>query len=362
MGLHKVTRNQANSLFLSKIKVVAGVTIMKIIDINTLVRIIQSVGLDEFFLKLIHNLEEDFARWEDFYKSPRHATHYPQGVIELMPISDKDLYSFKYVNGHPINTRDNKLCVVAIGMLSDARNGYPLMISEMTLLTAFRTAATGALGAKYLARKESKNLAIIGTGAQAEFQIRAFNTLFPIEAVTFYDIDAEAMNKFSHNLAMQNFQLLPCSTIRQCVKNADIIVTATAAKKRVNLFSLDDLKPGAHIHAMGGDCPGKTEFDAQTLKHSKVVVEYLEQSLLEGEIQQGDQSMVYSELWEIVKGNKPARENAQEFTFFDSVGFALEDYSILRLVYQLANEQSVGTAADLIPQLDDPKNLFGLLN
>ena len=143
---------------------------MKIIDINTLIKIINRVGLNTFYLELIKTLEEDFARWDEFYKSPRHATHYPQGVIELMPISDKQWYSFKYVNGHPSNTHQNKLCVVAVGMLSDAQNGYPLLLSEMTLLTALRTAATGALGAKYLARKNSSNLAIIGTGAQAEFQ------------------------------------------------------------------------------------------------------------------------------------------------------------------------------------------------
>jgi len=334
---------------------------MKIIDINTLIKIINRVGLNTFYLELIKTLEEDFARWDEFYKSPRHATHYPQGVIELMPISDKQWYSFKYVNGHPSNTHQNKLCVVAVGMLSDAQNGYPLLLSEMTLLTALRTAATGALGAKYLARKNSSNLAIIGTGAQAEFQVLAMNSLFPLQAVTFYDIDGKAMEKFSNNLKHKDFQLLPCSSIKQCIKNADIIVTATAAKKRVNLFDLNELKPGAHIHAMGGDCPGKTEFNQKLLKRVKVIVEYLPQSLHEGEIQQGDDSLVHAELWEIINNQKPARANNQEFTFFDSVGFALEDFSILRLMYQLSTQMNLGNEADLIPHPNDPKNLFGLL-
>jgi len=231
----------------------------------------------------------------------------------------------------------------------------------MTLLTALRTAATGALGAKYLARNNSRNLAIIGCGAQAEFQALAFKSVFPLEAVTFYDIDAKAMEKFSTNLSQQNFQLLPCSSIKQCIKNADIVVTATAAKKRVSLFSIDQLKPGTHIHAMGGDCPGKTEFDQKVLKQSKVVVEYLSQSLDEGEIQQGDESMVFAELWEIIQAKKMARENDSEITFFDSVGFALEDFSILRLVYQLSEQMQLGTEVDLIPQLQNPKDLYGLL-
>jgi len=334
---------------------------MKLIDINTLVKIINKTGLNTFYQELIKTLENDFSRWDEFHKSPRHATHSPKGVIELMPCSDEQFYSFKYVNGHPCNTSQNKLCVVAVGMLSDAQNGYPLMISEMTLLTALRTAATGALGAKYLARNNSRNLAIIGCGAQAEFQALAFKSVFPLEAVTFYDIDAKAMEKFSTNLSQQNFQLLPCSSIKQCIKNADIVVTATAAKKRVSLFSIDQLKPGTHIHAMGGDCPGKTEFDQKVLKQSKVVVEYLSQSLDEGEIQQGDESMVFAELWEIIQAKKMARENDSEITFFDSVGFALEDFSILRLVYQLSEQMQLGTEVDLIPQLQNPKDLYGLL-
>jgi ornithine cyclodeaminase len=98
------------------------------------------------------------------------GTYYPQGVIELMPCGDQQLYAFKYVNGYPDNPLKGKLNVVAVGLLSDAGSGYPLMISEMTLLTAFRTAATGVLAAKYLARKNAKSLAIIGTGGRRNFR------------------------------------------------------------------------------------------------------------------------------------------------------------------------------------------------
>jgi ornithine cyclodeaminase len=335
---------------------------MKLIDINTLLKIINKTSLNTFYLKLIKALEADFSRWHEFNKSARHATHSANGVIELMPCSDKQFYSFKYVNGHPSNTLENKLCVAAIGMLSDSQNGYPLMISEMTLLTALRTAATGALAAKYLARKESHHIAIIGNGAQAEFQALAFNSVFPLHSISFYDIDEQAMEKFSKNMHTYNFKLLPCSNIKQCIKNADIIVTATAAKKRINLFSIDQIKPGTHIHAMGGDCPGKTEFDKEILNQAKVVVEYLEQSLQEGEVQQGDESVVDAELWEIIQSKKIARENDSEITFFDSVGFALEDFSTLRLIYQLSEQMQLGEEVNLVPQLDNAKDLFGLLN
>ena len=96
-----------------------------------------------------------------------------QGVIELMPICDDEYYAFKYVNGHPYNPQSNKLTVVAVGMLSQVKDGYPLMISEMTLLTALRTAGTSALAARYLAKPNSKVMAMIGTGSQSEFQVIA---------------------------------------------------------------------------------------------------------------------------------------------------------------------------------------------
>lgn len=335
---------------------------MKILTVADIQELIQVIGLGNFFKRVITTLEEDFGRWNEFILSPRHGTYYPDGVIELMPCADRQHYAFKYVNGYPGNPLKGKLNVVAIGVLSDADSGYPLMISEMTLLTAFRTAATGVLAAKYLAREEAKSLAIIGTGAQAEFQVLAFAGFFPLEEVRFFDSDPQAMVKFSRNLAEQKFRLIPCDSIVEAVRDADIVITATAAKKRQSLFEIEDIAPGAYILAMGGDSPGKTELSAEFLKQVRLVVEYKPQSLIEGEVQQCKANLIYAELWELVCKNKPGRRNNREITLFDSVGFALEDYSILRVVYELAKEHQLGSESDLIPELNDPKNLFGLLN
>ncbi len=335
---------------------------MKILTVNDIRKLIQIIGLENFFKRVIKALEEDFSRWHEFILSPRHAIHYSHGVIELMPCADQQHYTFKYVNGHPGNPLEGKLTVVAIGLLSSAGSGYPLMISEMTLLTAFRTAATGVLAAKYLAREDTKSLAIIGTGAQSEFQVMAFAGFFQLEEIRFFDTDPEAMVKFSQNLSGQKFTLLPCSSITEAVRHADMVITATAAKKRQSLFEFEDISTGTHIHAMGGDCPGKTELSAEFLNQVKVVVEYKPQSVFEGEVQQCDAHLIYAELWELVCKHKPGRLNNQEITLFDSVGFALEDYSIIRAVYDLAKECQLGTELPLIPELIDPKNLFGLVN
>jgi ornithine cyclodeaminase len=335
---------------------------MKILTVNDILRLIDIVGIESFFSRLIIALKQDFARWPAFYKSARHATHYAHGVIELMPCSDDSLYAFKYVNGHPGNTAEGRLSVIAIGQLSEVASGYPLMICEMTLLTAFRTAATGVLAASYLARPDSNVLAVIGTGAQSEFQVLGFNGVFPLRQIRFFDLDIGAMRKFARNLLAYPFELVPCRSIKEAVRDADIIVTATAAKKRQSLFALENIAPGTHIQAIGGDCPGKTELSHALLSAAKLVVEYIPQALVEGEVQQCDASHVHAELWELVGGHKPGRENAQEITVFDSVGFALEDFSVLRLVYELACMHHLGTDMPLIPDLDDPKDLFGLLS
>lgn len=335
---------------------------IKIITISDVKKLIHVVGIQKFFQLLIAEVEKQYSRWDFFQKSMRHAIHLDQGVIELMPICDDELYSFKYVNGHPINTAESKLTVVAVGMLSDIRSGYPLLISEMTLLTAFRTAATSALASRYLARKNTKTLGIIGTGAQSEFQVLAHCAAFDIKAVKYFDIDRNAMKKFHDNLSGQAFQLIACDDAQSVLENSDIITTATAAKSRAKILENDWIKPGLHINGIGGDCPGKTELDKNILARAKIVVEYLPQSKTEGEIQQADSAGgVYAELWELASGVKKGRESDNEITLFDSVGFALEDFAVLKLVHELSIKNNIGESVELIPSLRDPKNLFGVL-
>lgn len=334
---------------------------MKLITIPTLQELVRRVGLEVFNARLLETLEQDFARWQAFQLSPRHATHYPHGVIELMPCADDRLYSFKYVNGHPSNPQQGKLSVVALGLLADVASGYPLMLCEMTWLTALRTASTAALGAKYLARLDSRVLGIIGTGAQSEFQVRALSGVRHIETVRYFDVDPKAMAKFAHNLGGGGQRLVPCNSASEVVAGSDLVVTATAAKHKDRILTDEMIGPGVHIHGLGGDCPGKTELDPALLDRAKVVVEYLPQSREEGEIQNRPEAKIHAELWELVSGSKPGRESADELTLFDSVGFALEDYSALRLVHEMAGETGIGEEVDLIPDLEDPKDLFGPL-
>jgi ornithine cyclodeaminase len=109
-----------------------------------------------------------------------------------MPTSDGEYYGFKYVNGHPANMARGFQTVTAFGVLAKVVNGYPVLVSEMTILTALRTAATSALAAKYLAPKGASVMGMIGNGAQCEFQALAFQEIIGITTVRLYDIDPQA--------------------------------------------------------------------------------------------------------------------------------------------------------------------------
>jgi ornithine cyclodeaminase len=329
------------------------------IGVKELGQLVGTMGPRRFIKRLVHYLAEDFSRWEKFDKVARVASHSPIGVIELMPTSDGTLYSFKYVNGHPSNPKQGKLTVTAFGVLSDVSTGYPLLISEMTLLTALRTAATSAYAAKLLARPESRVMALIGAGAQSEFQTLAFQELLGIREVVVFDPDPAAVEKYMGNAAAFGVTLRAAPSAAEAVADADIVTVCTAVKGRQAIISRDMLKPGVHINAIGGDCPGKTELNRDVLEKAEVFVEFTPQTRIEGEIQQMGADFAVTELWEVETGRKAGRTGAKAITVFDSVGFAVEDFSALRLVHDLMEGR--GKRLDLVPELDNPKDLYGPL-
>lgn len=340
---------------------------MKVITVQDVAQIVKTHGFNNFMLDLVKYLKEDFTNWNDFDKSPRHAIHVKDGVIELMPVANDKLYSYKYVNGHPKNPTMGKPTIFATGQLSQVVDGDPLMSSEMTTLTGFRTAATTIIATDLLARKDSKVLTIIGTGAQSEFQALAHLLVRDITTIKFFDIDAHAMDKFYNNLKNKvKVDLVRCNGAKEAVDGSDIVIVCTACKAHVDVIEDAWVKDGMHINGLGGDCPGKTELAVDILFRSKIVVEFIPQSMVEGEIQRFDQKQieqhVYGELWELISGKKSGRSNDKEITVFDSVGFALEDYSVLRLTYDLAKKYNLGHELDLIPQIKDPKNLISVLD
>lgn len=337
------------------------------IGIERIQELVSRRGTARFIEELAREIESDFLRWSEFEKSPRHASHSSVGVIELMPASDGRLYAFKYVNGHPKNTAVGLLTVTAFGVLADVQTGYPLLLSELTLTTALRTAATSALAARRMARPGSRVMALIGNGAQSEFQTIAFHHLLGIRELHLYDTDALATEKLVRNLGrlrLPGLEVRRCGSTAAAVAGADIVTTVTADKRNATILTPAMIAPGMHLNAVGGDCPGKTELHADILRRpdARVVVEFEPQSRIEGEIQQLPADFPVIELTEVLAGRASGRGSEREVTIFDSVGFALEDFSSLRYLMRIHQEER-GSAGqiDLVPDLEDPKDLFGLL-
>ena len=331
------------------------------IGVDDMVRLVDAVGLERFLRGLAGTIEDDFRRWSDFAKWPRHASHSDAGVIELMPTSDDALYAFKYVNGHPGNPRVGLQTVTAFGVLSSTDTGYPLLVSEMTLATALRTAATSALAARHLARADATCMAMIGLGAQAEFQAIAFKERLGIAHLRVFDVDPAAVGKFQRNMEGSGVVIEVASSTEDAVRGADIITTITADKRRATIIADAIVEPGVHVNAVGGDCPGKTELAPALLRRADVFVEYAEQTRIEGEIQQMPADFPVTELWRVIAGEAAGRTAPDRITVFDSVGFAIEDFSVLRYVHDLARVHGVRHYIDLVATLADPKDLFGVL-
>ncbi|MEZ5755268.1 MAG: ornithine cyclodeaminase [Paracoccaceae bacterium] len=331
------------------------------VSVDRMMKLVHRIGVERMLTDLAEAIEADFLRWGQFDKTPRIASHSDVGVIELMPTSDGKTYGFKYVNGHPANMKRGLQTVTAFGLLADVETGYPVLLSEMTILTALRTAATSAMAAKWLAPKGATTMALIGNGAQAEFQALAFKAVCGLTHIRLYDIDPAATAKCARNLAGTGLTLTRCRTAEEAILGAQIITTVTADKTNATILTDNMLGAGVHINGVGGDCPGKTELHRDILTRSSIFVEYPPQTRIEGEIQQLPPDHPVTELWQVIAGTAPGRTDPAQVTLFDSVGFAIEDFSALTYIRSRLAETGLYEDLDMIADPDDPRDLFGML-
>ena len=331
------------------------------VSVDHMMQLINHTGLTQMMTGLSEYIESDFKRWGLFDKTPRVASHSAEGVIELMPTSDGEVYGFKYVNGHPKNTKDGLQTVTAFGLLADVTTGYPVLLSEMTLLTALRTAATSAMAAKFLAPKGATTMAMIGNGAQSEFQSLAMQAICGITHVRLYDIDPLATKKAAAHLAAAGLKITACKTAQEAIEGADIITTCTADKQYATILTDNMVGSGVHINAIGGDCPGKTELHRDILLRSDIFVEFPPQTRIEGEIQQLPDDYPVEQLWKVITGQAVGRRSDTQITLFDSVGFAIEDFSSLRYIRDQIKGTDFFSPLDMLADPDDPRDLYGML-
>ena len=331
------------------------------VSVDAMMRLVNARGVGPAIAELAEVIEADFRRWDAFDLSPRVASHSRDGVIELMPTSDGTLYSFKYVNGHPRNVARGYQTVGAFGVLASVDTGYPILLSEMTVLTALRTAATSAVAARHLAPPGARTMALIGNGAQCEFQALGFQAVLGIETVRLWDVDPAATAKAARNLRESGLRVVRCRSAEEAVEGAEIVTTCTADKRRATILTDNMVGAGVHLNAIGGDCPGKTELHPDILRRAAVFVEYPPQTRVEGEIQQMPPDHPVTELHRVISGTAPGRRSPAEVTLFDGVGFAVEDFSALRWVHARLAAEGGGEALDMLADPDDPRDLYGMV-
>jgi ornithine cyclodeaminase len=204
-------------------------------------------------------------------------------------------------------------------------------------------------------------MAMIGNGAQSEFQCLAFKAICGVTSVRLYDTDPQATAKCAENLVGHGLSVVSCKTAEEAIEGAQIITTCTADKRNATILTDNMIGAGVHINAIGGDCPGKTELHRDILLRSDIFVEYPEQTRIEGEIQVLDADHPVIELWQVMQGRASGRVSDKQITLFDSVGFAIEDFSALRYVKSAIEGTRFFEPLDMLADPDDPRDLFGML-
>ncbi|MBI4650041.1 alanine dehydrogenase [Candidatus Desantisbacteria bacterium] len=276
------------------------------------------------------------------------------GDFRAMPayIETIDKCAIKWVNVHPENKKFHLPSVMAVIILSDPVNGMPLCIMEGGYITCIRTGAAGGVAAKYLARKDSEIIGMVGCGAQARTQLLALNMIFKIKEVKVWGNEKALVLNFIKDMKKLNLKLIHTEKIEDCVRESDIVVTTTPSRKPIVM--LEWLKKGTHINAIGADAKGKQELDPVILKNAKVVIDSWEQASHSGEINVAlskgiiSKKDIFADIGEVVSGKKKGRTNNNELTVFDSTGLAIQDVAVANLIYQAAIRKKIGRWIELV--------------
>jgi len=280
-----------------------------------------------------------------------------QGLFLVMPVyvsGEMEVFSNKIVTVYPNNPERYQLpTILASISLYDVRTGALISIMDGAFITAMRTGAVSGVATKYLARKDSEIVGVLGTGVQARTQLEAVCEVLSIERAKAYSLDMEQTQHFCQEMGGKlGIRIDPCSKSEDVVRGSDIVVLATSSKTPV--LDGDWLEDGAHINAIGSHTPTTRELDDVTVKRSKIVVDLREAALSEAgdliiPIERGviPRNPIYAELGELVTGKKKGRTNDQEITLFKSVGLAVQDAAAAFKAYNLARERGLGKTVSI---------------
>jgi alanine dehydrogenase len=316
------------TLFLSKSQVLPLLAMKEIVDI----------------------IEETFGEWAlgKVIMPPKSYLTLDKGDFRAMPASIPGAAGLKWVNVHPGNSIRGLPTVMAVIIYNDPETGYPLAVMVGTDITAYRTGAASAVASKYMARRDSKTLGLVGAGRQAYTQLMAHAAIFDLKLIRVYDIRPDAVRQL-----IQAFPeyLIEARSLPETVAS-DIVCTATPAREPV--IKKEWVMPGTHINAVGADAPGKEELEPDILQDARIVVDDMKQASTSGEINvplsKGwlDPGRVHGTLGEVVARMKIGRESPNEVTIFDATGLAFEDIACAHFLYQKVKGKTGYLWLDLI--------------
>ena len=311
--------------------------------------------------EIVEAVEVAFKEYASGYVQmpPKLYLSYPQysGDLRTMPcyLERLKISAVKIVNAHPENPKKFGLpTVMATIILTDPENGQPLAIMGGRNITAMRTGAAGGIAAKYLARKNSQVVGLVGAGVQARTQLLALHSIYKkLKRIRVWDVSTAAKENYVDEMQQRfdELKFVSVERLRDAVVDADIIVTSTPSRKP--LVMNEWITAGVHINCIGADAPGKQELDPAIIKRAKIVVDCWDQASHSGEINVPltsgliTKDNVWAELGEIVAGFKPGRTSEDEVTVFDSTGLAIQDADAAGFAYKKALKKGVGKFIDM---------------
>lgn len=231
--------------------------------------------------------------------------------------------------------------------LIDGDTGAPLCIMDGSLITGVRTAAAGAISAKLLSRKNSKTVAVFGAGTQARLQIYALKKIRDIEVVQVYSEKVEELEKYKIDIEKNtNLKVVLCSTPKEALNKADIVITTTPSKN----YYIDSsyIEKGMHIIAVGADMAEKNELDPKIFKNAKIINDSIPQCTSRGETRNAiisgmiKESDIHAEIGQLLEGQKALRESEEEITIFDTTGMGVQDNVVAAKIYEVAKLRNIG--------------------
>jgi ornithine cyclodeaminase/alanine dehydrogenase len=310
-----------------------------------------TVGLT--MAEIIESLEITFrAKGEGRTEMPPKPSIHPGGKDNFMNamlayIPDLKSAGVKWVSGFPENSKRGLPYIAGLLIFNDVESGLPLAVMDCSWITAKRTGAATALSARHLARPESSLIGMLGCGIQGRSNIEALNLRFPLQKVMAYDVDAEALRRYSEEIRSRyDLEVVPVKTPRDAVTGCDIVISAGPIMKTPHAtIQAGWLDEGAFASLIDYDSYWHPDAMRETAKFCTDDTPQLRLYQQNGYLQNIPD--IHADLGELVTGKKPGRETSEERTMTANLGNALDDMAVAPLIYQRAVEKGIGIWLEL---------------